>query len=58
MNIFSEINCSLIKNHQSVLEAADLIIIDGNPPTETIRMVLNIAANFDKPGIFLCNTFY
>ena len=52
MEVFSQISTSLIKKHQAKLEKADLIILDGNPPIETMRTVLDMAANFGKPGMY------
>ncbi|XP_033232221.1 pseudouridine-metabolizing bifunctional protein C1861.05 isoform X2 [Belonocnema kinseyi] len=48
MEIFSEISSSLIKKHHSKLQEADLIVLDGNPPIETMRTVLDIAENYRK----------
>ncbi|XP_051160124.1 uncharacterized protein LOC127280860 [Leptopilina boulardi] len=49
MDAFSEIDVPLVKKHYSVLEKADLIVLDGNPPIETMRAILDIATSLRKP---------
>ncbi|XP_043476485.1 pseudouridine-metabolizing bifunctional protein C1861.05 [Leptopilina heterotoma] len=49
MDAFSEINVPLVKKNYSVLEKADLIVLDGNPPIETMSAILDIAKTLRKP---------
>ncbi|XP_015114276.1 pseudouridine-metabolizing bifunctional protein C1861.05 [Diachasma alloeum] len=49
MDIFDSIDVSLIHENRSALEQAQLIILDGNPPVDTIREVIDIAVNCQIP---------
>lgn len=53
MDAFSEINVPLVKKNYSVLEKADLIVLDGNPPIETMSAILDIAKTLRKPGMIV-----
>lgn len=50
MEAFTEITQYLIKEHQTRLKEAPLIVLDGNPPLETMRSILEIAACSQIPG--------
>ncbi|KAK0085957.1 hypothetical protein PV325_004200 [Microctonus aethiopoides] len=45
MDIFESIDANLIRNNQSIIEQTQIIILDGNPPVETMREVIDIAYN-------------
>lgn len=47
---FAAITPKLIKEHQSHLEQASLIVLDGNLELDTMRCVLDIASRTNVPG--------
>lgn len=47
---FSAIVPELIKERQSHLEEASIIILDGNVPLDTMRYVLDVASHAKTPG--------
>ncbi|XP_066602288.1 uncharacterized protein [Prorops nasuta] len=49
MEAFDAINVDLVQKHQSLIEAASLILIDGNLPENTIRSLVDVAANSKIP---------
>ncbi|XP_011311477.1 pseudouridine-metabolizing bifunctional protein C1861.05 [Fopius arisanus] len=49
MDIFDSIDVSLVEENRSSLEEAQLIILDGNPPLQTIHQVIDIAVNCQIP---------
>lgn len=50
MESFAAIAPELIKEHQSHLEEASIIVLDGNVPLDTMRCVLDIASRANIPG--------
>lgn len=52
MDIFESIDVNLIRNNQSIIEQTQIIVLDGNPPMETMREVIDIAYNRLLPGKF------
>ncbi|XP_043263251.1 pseudouridine-metabolizing bifunctional protein C1861.05 [Colletes gigas] len=43
MDLFASISPNLIKKYQSYVENASFIVLDGNPPLDTIKYVLDLA---------------
>lgn len=50
METFGAIAPKLIMEHQSHLEEASLIVLDGNLPLDTMRCVLDVASRANVPG--------
>ncbi|CAK9802347.1 Pseudouridine kinase [Anthophora quadrimaculata] len=50
MDIFANMTVDLVKKYQSCIENASFIVLDGNPPLDTIRYVMDIAASSKIPG--------
>lgn len=49
MNIFESIDVNFVKKNYSIIEAARLIVLDGNLPTKSISEVINIAVQCQIP---------
>ncbi|XP_063992932.1 uncharacterized protein LOC135170804 [Diachasmimorpha longicaudata] len=49
MDIFDSIDVSLVHENRSALEQAQLIILDGNPPVDTVHRVIDTAVNYQIP---------
>ncbi|XP_047358495.1 pseudouridine-metabolizing bifunctional protein C1861.05 isoform X1 [Vespa velutina] len=49
MEAFAAIDINLIKKYQTQLEAASIIVIDANLPTETMALTLDIASHAKIP---------
>lgn len=50
MESFAAINPKLIKEYQSHLEEASLIVLDANLELDTMRYVLDVASQANVPG--------
>lgn len=50
MESFTAVTPELIRECQSHLEEASLIVLDGNPRLDTMRCVLDIASQANVPG--------
>lgn len=50
MESFAAIDSKLIKEHQSHLEEASLIVLDANLELDTMRYVLDVASQANVPG--------
>lgn len=52
MKALAAIDANLIKKHQLHLERASMIVMDGNLPAESMKLILDIALDNKIPGEF------
>lgn len=52
MTAHESISPNLVRKYQSELSKASIIVLDGNPPIESIAEVFDVAAEFNIPGKF------
>ncbi|XP_037301231.1 pseudouridine-metabolizing bifunctional protein C1861.05-like [Manduca sexta] len=52
MELHNHITIDLVNKHIEVLKDAPLVVIDGNPPQETINHVLKLCHELQKPVFF------
>lgn len=52
MTLHREISPTMINSNMTLLKEASLVVIDGNPPLETIEYVLKVCEDLKKPVFF------
>nr|XP_022913649.1 pseudouridine-metabolizing bifunctional protein C1861.05 [Onthophagus taurus] len=52
MEIFKELTPEMVEKHEGVIKDASILVLDGNPPMESLSMVLEMAQRYQKQVFF------